>query len=129
MVSPPPLIGISTSEVRSPGDRELVSQGEPARTELALGERYLDAVRAGGGMPVILAPVGPDEIETLVARALTEQRLVLNATGPDTVRLLPPLNASDADLDEAVSRIGALLLPAGPLARGWRIRAICLTLG
>jgi acetylornithine/succinyldiaminopimelate/putrescine aminotransferase len=48
---------------------------------------------------------GPD----LAARALAEQRLVLNATGPDTVRLLPPLNVSEAELDEAVSRIGALL--------------------
>jgi acetylornithine/N-succinyldiaminopimelate aminotransferase len=38
-------------------------------------------------------------------RALTEQRLVLNATGPDTVRLLPPLNVAEADIDEAVSRI------------------------
>ena len=44
----------------------------------------------------------------LVARALAEQRLVLNATGPDTVRLLPPLNVSEADIDEAVGRIGAL---------------------
>jgi acetylornithine/N-succinyldiaminopimelate aminotransferase len=45
----------------------------------------------------------------LVARALTEQRLVLNATGPDTVRLLPPLNVSEADVDEGVRRIGAVL--------------------
>ena len=45
----------------------------------------------------------------LVKRALAEQRLVLNATGPDTVRLLPPLNVSEADIDEAVSRIGALV--------------------
>jgi acetylornithine/succinyldiaminopimelate/putrescine aminotransferase len=45
----------------------------------------------------------------LVRRALLEQRLVLNATGPDTVRLLPPLNVSEADVDEAVRRIGALL--------------------
>jgi acetylornithine/N-succinyldiaminopimelate aminotransferase len=44
----------------------------------------------------------------LVERALTEQRLVLNATGPDTVRLLPPLNVSEADLDEVVRRISAL---------------------
>jgi acetylornithine/succinyldiaminopimelate/putrescine aminotransferase len=33
---------------------------------------------------------------------------VLNATGPDTVRLLPPLNVSEADIDEAVARIAAL---------------------
>jgi acetylornithine/N-succinyldiaminopimelate aminotransferase len=44
-----------------------------------------------------------------VQRALQEQRLVLNATGPDAVRLLPPLNVSDEDLDEAVSRISAVL--------------------
>ena len=49
MVSPAPLVGVSTSEVRTPGDRELVAQGEPARTELALGERYLDAVRGPAG--------------------------------------------------------------------------------
>ncbi len=44
----------------------------------------------------------------IVKRALADERLVLNATGPDTVRLLPPLNVSDADLDEAVSRLAAL---------------------
>ena len=44
-----------------------------------------------------------------MARALAEQRLVLNATGPDTVRLLPPLNVSEAELDDAVGRIAAVL--------------------
>ena len=42
-------------------------------------------------------------------RALLEQRLVLNATGPDTVRLLPPLTVSEEEIDEAVRRIGALV--------------------
>jgi gamma-glutamyl-gamma-aminobutyrate hydrolase PuuD len=79
MLSRQPLVGISTSEVRSPGDRELVSQGEPARTELALGERYLDAVRAAGGMPVILAPVGADGVAALVHRL---DAIVLSG-GPD----------------------------------------------
>ena len=78
-MSPPPLVGVSTSEVRSAGDRELVSQGEPPRTELALGERYLDAVREAGGMPVILAPVGPDSIESLLGRL---DAVVLSG-GPD----------------------------------------------
>jgi predicted acetylornithine/succinylornithine family transaminase len=49
-----------------------------------------------------------DDAPGLVKRALADQRLVLNATGPDTVRLLPPLNVSDADLDEAVSRLAAV---------------------
>ncbi len=45
----------------------------------------------------------------LVRRALLEQRLVLNATGPATLRLLPPLTISDADADEALRRLRALL--------------------
>ena len=43
------------------------------------------------------------------ARALAEQRLVLNATGPTTLRLLPALTIGDAELDDAVARLGALL--------------------
>ena len=45
----------------------------------------------------------------LVRRALLEQRLVLNATGPTTVRLLPPLVIGEAEADEAVRRLAALL--------------------
>lgn len=45
----------------------------------------------------------------LVRRALLEQRLVLNATGPTTVRLLPPLTIADADVDEALARLRAVL--------------------
>ena len=35
--------------------------------------------------------------------------LVVNATGPDTIRLLPPLTVSDDEIDEAVERIGKAL--------------------
>jgi acetylornithine/N-succinyldiaminopimelate aminotransferase len=45
----------------------------------------------------------------LVSRALTEERLVLNATGPTTVRLLPPLIIDRAQADEAVRRVAKLL--------------------
>lgn len=45
----------------------------------------------------------------LVTRALTEQRIVLNATGPRTVRLLPPLTIGDDELAEGVARIAAAL--------------------
>ncbi len=40
---------------------------------------------------------------------LLEQRLVVHATGPDTIRLLPPLTVSDEEIDEAVARIGGAL--------------------
>jgi predicted acetylornithine/succinylornithine family transaminase len=49
--------------------------------------------------------IAPD----LVGRALTEQRLVLNATGPATLRLLPPLTIGAAEADDALARLRALL--------------------
>jgi acetylornithine/N-succinyldiaminopimelate aminotransferase len=90
-------------EVEDPELRAAVrAKGE--RLQLGLQRLGLD-VRGIGLMLAFRTADGPG----LVARALGEQRLVLNATGPDTVRLLPPLNVSEADLDEAVRRIGAVL--------------------
>jgi acetylornithine/N-succinyldiaminopimelate aminotransferase len=45
----------------------------------------------------------------VVTRALTEERLVLNATGPTTVRLLPPLIVERGQIDDALARLGRLL--------------------
>jgi acetylornithine/N-succinyldiaminopimelate aminotransferase len=54
----------------------------------------------GGGAPEV------------VRRALLERRLVLNATGPATVRFLPPLTIGEAEIDDALERFAALLTPA-----------------
>jgi predicted acetylornithine/succinylornithine family transaminase len=45
----------------------------------------------------------------LARAALMEQRLVVNATGPGTIRLEPPLVVSDAEIDDALGRLRALL--------------------
>jgi acetylornithine/N-succinyldiaminopimelate aminotransferase len=45
----------------------------------------------------------------IVVRALSEQRLVLNATSPTTVRLLPPLTIGEAEADEAIERLARVL--------------------
>ncbi|MCD6725731.1 MAG: acetylornithine/succinylornithine family transaminase [Solirubrobacteraceae bacterium] len=45
----------------------------------------------------------------LVLTLLTEHRLIANATGPETVRLLPPLTLSDDEAGEALERLGAAL--------------------
>ena len=122
MVSPPPLVGVSTSEVRSAGDRELVAQGEPPRTELALGERYLEAVRAGGGMPVILAPVDPESVDTLLGRL----DAVCLSGGPDLhpsaygVLPHPELGPTEPDLDSF-----ELALARAAVARGLPVLGIC----
>jgi predicted acetylornithine/succinylornithine family transaminase len=84
---------------------------------------FLEAVvRGGGRLAAGLAALGlevrgrglmlafqHDDAPALARRLLLDQRLVVNATGPDTVRLLPPLTVSDAEIDEAVARIGSAL--------------------
>jgi predicted acetylornithine/succinylornithine family transaminase len=50
-----------------------------------------------------------DDAPGLVRRALTDERLILNATGPGTVRLLPPLIVTAEEIDDALARIGRLL--------------------
>ncbi len=44
-----------------------------------------------------------------VERALIDQQLLLSATGPSTVRLLPPLTIDDAELAEGITRIATAL--------------------
>jgi acetylornithine/N-succinyldiaminopimelate aminotransferase len=115
------------AEVLQPGDHGSTFAGGPVTA--AAANAVLDSlpelgrVRAAGerlrlgleglgldvrGIGLMLAFAVPDA-PGVASRALSEQRLVLNATGPETVRLLPPLNVSDEDLDEAVARIDALL--------------------
>ncbi len=45
----------------------------------------------------------------LVSRALVEEKLVINATGPKTVRLVPPLVITEAEVDSALERLQRLL--------------------
>lgn len=64
----PPLIGVSTSEVRFPQDVDQTEHAEPPRRELAVGVTYAEAVEQAGGVPVVLAPVAVETIDPLLAR-------------------------------------------------------------
>ncbi len=128
------ICGPSYADVLEPGDHGSTFAGGPVVCAAAhavldvvedpallarvrtLGERLLaelatlpgvGAVRGRGLMLAcdLTAGGAPD----LVRRALLEQRLVLNATGPATFRLLPPLTISDGEVDEALARLYALL--------------------
>jgi acetylornithine/N-succinyldiaminopimelate aminotransferase len=118
------------ADVLQPGDHGSTFAGGPVVTAAANAvldtiddESFLAEVRGKGvrlaaalrdlglevrGLGLMLAFRAPDAPE-LVRRALLDERLVLNATGPDTVRLLPPLTVSDDEIDEAVRRIGGLV--------------------
>jgi acetylornithine/N-succinyldiaminopimelate aminotransferase len=91
-------------------DRELLARVQEAGERLsgALSTLpYVTAVRGRGLMLAIDLAEGIDAAG-LTRRALLEQRLVVNATGPATIRLEPPLIVSDGEIDEAIARLGAL---------------------
>jgi predicted acetylornithine/succinylornithine family transaminase len=126
---------VTTPELRgvlAPGDHGSTFAGGPvvARAALAaleivsddallasvrdLGERFragleeLSGVRAVRGSGLMCAcDVGADAPD-LARRALLEERLVVNATGPETLRFLPPLTVSGAEIDDALVRLGRI---------------------
>jgi acetylornithine/succinyldiaminopimelate/putrescine aminotransferase len=71
------------------------------------GISFVAAVRGRGLMLAIDLVDGMDAPE-LARRALLEQRLVVNATGPATIRLEPPLIVSAHEVDDAAARLEAL---------------------
>jgi acetylornithine/N-succinyldiaminopimelate aminotransferase len=85
--------------------RRVVELGE--RLRAALGE--LPRVRDVRGIGLMNAIDVEGDAPALARRALFEQRLVVNATGPATIRLLPPLIVGEPELDDAVGRLGAVL--------------------
>jgi acetylornithine/succinyldiaminopimelate/putrescine aminotransferase len=85
--------------------RRVVELGERMRE--ALGE--LPGVRDVRGLGLMNAIDVEGDAPAIVRRALFDQRLVVNATGPATIRLLPPLVVGEAEIDDAVGRLRAVL--------------------
>jgi acetylornithine/N-succinyldiaminopimelate aminotransferase len=72
--------------------------------QLATGIRFFGLEPRGLGLMIGFdLPDAPD----VARRLLLDQRLVVHATGPATIRLLPPLTVTEAEVDEAVRRLGA----------------------
>ena len=124
------------SDVFQPGDHGSTFAGGPlaaaaahAVLDVVDDAAFLAAVREKGDrlaaglaqLPVanargqgLMRAFDVPEAPLLAERALLEQRLVLNATGPETLRLLPPLTVAVEQVDDALERIGALLRSAAP---------------
>jgi acetylornithine/N-succinyldiaminopimelate aminotransferase len=102
-----PVVASAANAVLDTIDDEAFLAAVAAKGErLAGGLRSLGLDVRGRGLMLAFAC---DDGPVLARRLLLEQRLVVNATGPDTVRLLPPLTVTDAEIGEAVLRIGACL--------------------
>ena len=63
-----PLIAVSTSEIRRSQALAPTPQGEPPQHEMALGLKYLRAVEAAGGLPVVVPPFHVGCVEALSSR-------------------------------------------------------------
>jgi acetylornithine/N-succinyldiaminopimelate aminotransferase len=127
------ITGTRLADVLQPGDHGSTFAGGPVVAAAALAaldvtsdSALLARVREAGallherltGLPHVLSVRGRGlllacEVDIAapeaVRRALLSERLVANATGPTTIRLLPPLNISDEDLEDAVARLGRAL--------------------
>jgi predicted acetylornithine/succinylornithine family transaminase len=91
-------------------DPQVLERVRGLGTRLAEGLAALPGVVAVRGRGLMLAcDLADGGAPQLVRRALLEQRLVVNATGPGTLRLLPPLTIGEAEADDALARIRALL--------------------
>jgi predicted acetylornithine/succinylornithine family transaminase len=90
-------------------DAELLENVTRRGRQLAAGLEGLAHVVEVRGRGLMLACELDVSAPELVRRALFEQRLVLNATGPTTLRLLPPLNVGEAEVGEALERLAAVL--------------------
>ena len=83
------------------------------------GQRLLAALQAGlaghpqvrnvRGLGLMIGVELARPCAELVTRALHEQRLLLSVTRNSTIRLLPPLTCTDAQIDDIAARVIALL--------------------
>jgi len=101
----------------------VVAAGAHAVLDVVTSEGFLGQVRDRGaqlaagltalGLDVrgrgLMLAFAANDAPGLARRLLLEQRLVVNATGPDTIRLLPPLTVSEREVADAVDRLGAAL--------------------
>ncbi|HEY7953056.1 MAG TPA: acetylornithine/succinylornithine family transaminase [Solirubrobacteraceae bacterium] len=95
-------------------DPELLARVRELGQRLAAGLEGLPHVLSVRGRGLMLACELDVSAPDVVRRALLEERLVLNATGPTTLRLLPPLIIDETHVDQALERLGAILTTLAP---------------
>jgi predicted acetylornithine/succinylornithine family transaminase len=127
------ITGERLADVFAPGDHASTFAGGPVVAAAALAaldvtddSRLLERVRRLGErlagslerLPHVIAVRGRGlmlaceldlQAPEVVRRALLERRLIVNATGPTTVRLLPPLTIGEDELEDALERLRAVL--------------------
>ncbi|HEY8583109.1 MAG TPA: gamma-glutamyl-gamma-aminobutyrate hydrolase family protein [Capillimicrobium sp.] len=122
-----PLVGISTSELRTPPHVDPKPEADPIRRELALGLGYPKAIDAAGAVPLVIPPMAVGDLDTLLDRI---DGLLLSG-GPDLHPSFygaepdPQLGPTERELDafelELVRRADARGKPILAICRGLQV--------
>jgi predicted acetylornithine/succinylornithine family transaminase len=119
------------ADTLQPGDHGSTFAGGPipcaaanAVLDVVLADGFLDSVRERGERLMrgldelsggrvrgrgLMTAIGVHDAPSVARRALLDERLVVNATGPDTVRQLPALTVTDAEIDDALDRLARVV--------------------
>jgi predicted acetylornithine/succinylornithine family transaminase len=89
-------------------DPELLARVRELGERLAAGLQRLPYVRSVRGRGLMLAIDVEVQAPELARRALLEEHLVVNATGPATIRLEPPLIVTAEEIGDALVRLERL---------------------
>jgi acetylornithine/N-succinyldiaminopimelate aminotransferase len=95
-------------------DPSLLARVRELGEVLAVALAELPHVLAVRGRGLMLACELDVPAPEVVRRLLLEQQLVANATGPTTLRLLPPLTLQQGEAEDAVARLRAVLSTLAP---------------
>lgn len=107
---------------------DIMARDDLPKRAATLGDRLLSGLRdALAGHPEVVTirglglMVGIElnrDCKELVGRALNEQRLLITVTRNSTIRLLPALICDEAQIDDIVARVAALLSPEATTCAG-----------
>lgn len=100
-----PVVAAAALAALEATDEELLAGVRELGAHLMDGLSRLPHVVAVRGRGLMLACEVDVPAPEVARRALLEQRLIVNATGPTTVRLLPPLTIERAQAEEALVRL------------------------
>src|ERR1700730_313529 len=106
-MAPPSPAALAALEVTA--DPQLLARVRELGGRRAAGLEQLAHVVSVRGRGLMLACELDVQAPAVARRALLERRLVVNATGPSTVRLLPPLTIGEPQIDDALARLAAAL--------------------
>lgn len=90
-------------------DEDLLARVRSVGERLGAALEDLPGVRALRGRGLMWAADVSADAPDLAHRALLEERLVINPTGPGTIRLMPPLIVGPEQVDDALGRLARLM--------------------